>query len=152
MSAAAPALAQAPAPAMLGGKPVPKKWITDTTGTKMAMQEILGRSGKELADFLATLDTDKSGTVDKREFIRAFNSLFGTGENWATDRQGAGIIFDNLDKDGSGTLEIEELRNYAKPVREPRKLPAKKETLPAFTIDAESELPVTAQLRCVDVA
>lgn len=133
---------------MLGGRPVPSKWIQDTTSTNMALDELLNRSASELADVLSEWDDDKSGTVDKREFIRAFNSMFGTGENWATDKKGATAIFDKLDKDKSGTLEIAELRNLGKS-KEPKATlkPAAKASLPKFNLDPESNTPVTAQLR-----
>jgi Ca2+-binding EF-hand superfamily protein len=129
-----------------------QKWVTDTTATKMAIEEILGRSAAELAEFLVSMDADKSGKVDKREFIRGFNSLYGARGQWATDKLGAGIIFDSLDTDGSGTLEIGELRKYADvPPGDPRKprrgASKNRETLPAFKIDVESNLSVSAQLR-----
>ena len=62
-----------------------QKWVTDTTATKMAIEEILGRSAAELAEFLVSMDADKSGKVDKREFIRGFTSLYGARGQWATD-------------------------------------------------------------------
>ena len=142
---------------MRAGKPAfspvqkKQKWITDTTATKMAIEEILGRSAAELAEFLVSMDADQSGKVDKREFIRGFNSLYGVRGQWATDKLGAGIIFDSLDTDGSGTLEIGELRKYADAPpgdpRKPRGATKNRDILPAFKIDVESDLSVSAQLR-----
>ena len=90
---------------------VPEKWIVNTDATKAALREVLGRSASQLADLLEEWDVDKSGTIEKREFIRAFNSMGGKAE-WATDTTGAGALFDELDRDHSGYLDISEVRSF----------------------------------------
>ena len=130
-------------------EPMPEKWVVSTEATKSALREILNRSAGQLADILDEWDVDKSGTIDKREFIRAFNAVSGHPE-WATDTTGAGSLFDELDRDESGFLDIDEIRSLdrKKGPAEPKrpKHHSHFEGLPALTIDMNSPKSITTQL------
>ena len=128
---------------------VPEKWIVNTDATKAALREVLGRSASQLADLLEEWDVDKSGTIEKREFIRAFNSMGGKAE-WATDTTGAGALFDELDRDHSGYLDISEVRSFQREKSPNQAKKAKKtdswQGLPVLTIDMASSKSITSQL------
>jgi Ca2+-binding EF-hand superfamily protein len=129
--------------------PTPKRWLVDTEGSEMVVRALLERSASQLADFLDEIDTDRSGTIDRKEFVRAFNSMLGNEEGrWATDKKGAGKLFDEFDRDGSGTLEIKELRCMQRDSSSKKRAEhARAKNLPSFTLDLESNISVTAQLR-----
>ena len=84
-------------------------------GVRMALREVLGRSASQLITILNEWDADGSGTIERREFIKAVNfnsSHGGHSDHWATDKVNAGLIFDELDKDKSGFLDMKELKAF----------------------------------------
>lgn len=135
---------------------IPDKWKVDTESSKTALREVLGRSASQLADILREWDVDGSGTIEKREFIKAFNLIGArTADNWATDKTGAGALFDELDRDHSGYLDIDEIRFFQRD-RGPNEVKMRggeirqskgyQGALPSFTLDQTSSDSITAQV------
>jgi len=114
-------------------------------GVRVALKQLLGRSLDQVTSLLEEWDRDGNGVVDKREFIRAFNFLGkGSNDKWTNDSTGAEEIFDELDKDQSGFLDLKELRAVQRE-SDPR---SKRTALPQMTIDEHStKISVTAQMR-----
>ena len=70
-----------------------------------SLRDALSRSSDRVCDLFRKWDEDKSGSIDKKEFVRAIKCL---GFDDITVKE-AGTVFDELDEDGSGFLEYKEL-------------------------------------------
>jgi len=63
---------------------------------------------------IAALDQDKTGSVDKFEFCTYV--LVGQGKLTLEDVRSAASLFEKLDKDGNGTIDIEDMKHQQLPV------------------------------------
>jgi Ca2+-binding EF-hand superfamily protein len=71
-----------------------------------SLKDALARSATQVLDLLKTWDTDGSGDISKPEFRRAIKALgFVTG---CADSE-IDAVFDEIDEDGSGALDYNEL-------------------------------------------
>ena len=118
---------------------------TPGEGVRVALKQLLGRSLDQVTSILEEWDRDGNGVVDKREFIRAFNFLGrGSSDKWTNDSTGAEDIFDELDKDRSGFLDLKELRAVQRE-SDPR---TKRNALPQMALDEHTtQISITAQMR-----
>ena len=85
--------------------PVPPPQMQQTAEAAFAVLELLEalvRSSERIGDLFRAWDDDKSGTVDKKEWVRAIKAL-------GFDDSQAERVFDQLDDDRSGYLKYEEL-------------------------------------------
>jgi len=118
---------------------------TPGEGVRVALKQLLGRSLDQVTSILEEWDRDGNGVVDKRVFIRAFNFLGrGSSDKWTNDSTGAEDIFDELDKDRSGFLDLKELRAVQRE-SDPR---TKRNALPQMALDEHTtQISITAQMR-----
>ena len=70
-----------------------------------AMRDSLSRNKARLADLLAQWDADKNGTVERDEFRAVLRDQWGANLH----TKDVDALFDDLDEDGSGTLDLVDL-------------------------------------------
>ena len=125
-----------------------------TQEARTMLQELLGKSFETLAESLREMDRSGTGVVDKSEFIRAFTPSIRTGSS--VDGDALALLFDELDRDCSGSLDLEELKRVQRD-RGPNEVTVAggatrnsagfKGALPQVRIDENSDISITQQLR-----
>eukprot|EP00966_Prymnesium_polylepis_P146983 3394712-Prymnesium_polylepis.1 len=71
-----------------------------------ALRDALSRSASRVIDLFRQWDEDESGSVDKKEFRHAVQSM---GFDFLATNEEIDMVFDSLDADGSGSLEYKEI-------------------------------------------
>lgn len=66
-----------------------------------------GSSQKEIEDFLAKVDTNQSGTIERHEFMDAMEEIYSIPQSKVEEVVEAFKIFD---KDNSGTITLDEMK------------------------------------------
>ena len=79
-------------------------YVEMTEFIKFALRDALSRSVIKVADLLESWDTDGDDEVDVYEFRRAVRHLGFSGLNEEID-----AVFNEMDRDGSGTLSVREI-------------------------------------------
>jgi hypothetical protein len=76
---------------------------------RFTLHEALCRSSVRVIDLFRRWDEDGSGSIDRFEFRRAIRAL---GFDYMSDDSAIDAIFDEFDKDRSGSLDYKELAHH----------------------------------------
>ncbi|MCK9371821.1 MAG: EF-hand domain-containing protein [Sulfuricurvum sp.] len=90
-----------------------------TSGVSSASQKGKPDFEKMAQELLNSLDTDKSGSIDKAEFSAAAQALASSSSSSTTDSSSANDIFSTLDTDSSGSMSTEEFVTALKNMKPP---------------------------------
>ncbi|MFH0708902.1 MAG: EF-hand domain-containing protein [Pseudomonadota bacterium] len=89
------------------------------SGVSSASQKGKPDFEKMAQELLSSLDTDKSGSIDKAEFSAAAQALASSSSSSTTSSSAATDIFSTLDTDSNGSMSTEELVASLKNMKPP---------------------------------
>lgn len=78
----------------------------------LALRAALAASGERVMDFFKLWDEDKSGEMEKREFLKAIRAL--GGDEFQASREELSELFDSFDTDKSGAISFKELNKQVR--------------------------------------
>jgi len=90
-----------------------------TSGVSSASQKGKPDFEKMAQELLSSLDTDKSGSIDKAEFSAAAQALASSSSSSTTGSSSATDIFSTLDTNSDGSMSTEELVASLKNMKPP---------------------------------
>lgn len=90
-----------------------------SSGVSSASQKGKPDFEKMAQELLSSLDTDKSGSIDKAEFSAAAQALASSSSSSATGSSSATDIFSTLDTNSDGSMSTEELVASLKNMKPP---------------------------------
>ena len=73
---------------------------------RFSLRDALARASARVMDLLREWDEDASGSIDRKEFRRAINTL---GFGALADKDDVDMVFDEFDESGDGLIQFNEL-------------------------------------------